>query len=390
MTNSWNFFLTIYITLMLQLIDFLLITPLGGMLASNQLIDSATISYSVTLYSVSAILGSLIIAKLSSKEINLIVSILLTILAISNLILFLHQSNMAFLLSKLLSGLGGGIVAPIAYSQISNIKQISTPGQWNGRLQTTQSIAIVFGVPVLIILAEKASYRATYGTLALLFFLMAIYIFSTKKFVNNLKPKNENLSIYKDIKLHLYIPITAYLAFLASFLFIIQFPNYLLNTLYVSPKTLAFSYTVCGLLTFLFSGNIGKLGDRENYKNLFALSCILLVLLQFMLLFIKSGTIACLIFFPLYILFSNARAIFQRNLIIKLGKGSDVTNLHLLNNVFIRFGILSSGLVIGALSIVIPKLSLVFKASNILSILVSITLILFLLSPIMRQYVKKN
>jgi predicted MFS family arabinose efflux permease len=125
MNEAWKRFLTLYIIQFLQLLDFISIAPSGALFVTQHQIRSSTISWSLSVYSVTAIFGSFALSSQWFKSFHFSTKktliLLLSLFVFSQLILAVSVGDLTFIFSRLLGGLTGGLMGSIAYSQLKNI-----------------------------------------------------------------------------------------------------------------------------------------------------------------------------------------------------------------------------------------------------------------------------
>lgn len=369
MPESWKNFFILYSIQFLQLLDFMSISPLGGLFVKEAKFDSSTISFALATYSVAAILSSLFVGNVGRKEPKKTLLGSLILFSVSQLVLMLPITSLLFVCAKALGGLTGGLMGAIAYSQLNSIEQGKNTGLWNGRIQTAQSLAVIIGIPFCLIIVSSLGSKAYFmfmtcwSFLTLLFFNRANFFLSTER--NELK-LNFSFAVQ-----NLDIIFSGFLVYLAAFLFISHMANYFLNHLQTSASELSISYAISGSLTLLLAGFIGQFAERKSAAKLLSLSVIAIMIPQ--LLFIQSSDKSLLLYLavPLYLLVSNARAIYQRSLILEK-KAKDSFLLHLLNNIAVRIGILTSGIVLAFIAHREHGVDQLFRIANIASIVVGL------------------
>ncbi|MBC7397950.1 MAG: MFS transporter [Bdellovibrionales bacterium] len=371
MTPAWKRFLTLYLVQFLQLLDFISIAPTGALFVSSHKIESSSISYALGAYSAAAIAGSFLMAKFRGPNPRLTLLVLLGLFTLSQLLLMLVVGDASFIFARVLGGLTGGLMGSIAYSQLSAIDD-NNHGLWNGRIQTAQSMVTLVGLPACLTVISSLGSNIYFGIIVVLAAVLGIILYQSR-FLKPYGILNHSHITMKAMKAHSDIIVTGFSVYFASFLFISQMPNYLINARGVGAGHLSLAYSVSGVLTIILSGTIGKFGDTKNSKLLLAIFCVLILATQ-MLFFGFIGLNVCLFLgLPFYLLLSTGRAIHQRGIILQK-KAEDSISMHLINNVAIRCGILASGLALGLISARFENIADVFKFANVASMLCGLLL----------------
>jgi predicted MFS family arabinose efflux permease len=153
--------------------------------------------------------------------------------------------------------------------------------------------------------------------------------------------------------------------------------NFFVNDLLVSPQNLSAAYILSGAITLILAGTIGHTAEHRSPKLLLACSIVMILIPQLAFRLISNSNILLYVALPSYLLISNARAIYQRALILKKDP-KDSFHLHLLNNIVIRLGILSSGFALGILAGSTTQVGSLFQSANISSMVSSCLMMLSL------------
>lgn len=376
MPNHWKNFLILYSIQTLHLLDFMSIAPLGAILVKNGDISSEAISYALAAYSTSAIISSICLSSAGKDAPKRTLLQLLLFFTISQIIFFFPLSSHTFVIAKFVSGMTGGLMNAIAFSQLINIESGSRTGVWNGRIQTAQSIATIIGIPLCIMLVNSFGAR-TYFSLTTFLVLVTATTLNQSSFIKTSSAQSaENL--FRVFRSNWEIFVSGLLCYLAAFLFISHMSNYLVNFLNIHPDTLSLSFAFSGILTLFFAGPLGGLAEHRNARILLGVSLVLIILPQLGFIFLNSEKLLLFVLLPSYLALSNARAIFQRALILQK-KNQDSYKLHLLNNIAIRSGIILSGMVLSVLASNSSHIGNLFQSANALALLANVLLLIGLI-----------
>ena len=342
MSLHWKRFFLLYMIQFVQLLDFMAIAPGGAILVKAGYITAQTISYALTLYALAAILGSFLIQKFKNTESTRFLAWLLMFFSLSQIIPSIQMNDATFLIARLIGGVSGGVMASLVFSKLKHIGHEGDAGLWNGRIQTVQSVIGILGIPISILMISNFGSSFFYLSLAGVAGFAAVVFFKTNIFEES---PSQAQAIRLSLKGNADLVLSGFFSYFAAFLLIINLPNYLINSGAVQPAQLSLAYTVSGILTVLLGGKIGALNRIHKAAKLMMITLVLIMVIQ--LLFFKvSPMITLFVMLPVYLLLSTARMIYQRGIILEK-KNQSSAELHLLNNVVVRCGILAAGLING-------------------------------------------
>lgn len=376
MSDSWKNFTILYSIQFLQLLDFMSITPLGAIYVKNSNLDSAAISYSLSAYSIAAIISSFLISNFGRKNPKRTLICLLSLFSVSQLVLILPITSKLFISAKVIGGLTGGLMGAISYSQLNNIETGKNTGLWNGRIQTAQSLATIAGIPFCLLIVTNFG-STTYYCFMTVWSVLTVIFFSQSNFIKSTQTSNAKINLNLVWK-NMDVLLTGFICYLSSFLFISHMANYLVNHLHVNANELSFSYVISGVITMLLAGTVGRFGEKRAAYKLLGLAIVLISIPQLGFRFITNSSILLYLAIPTYLLLSNARAIYQRAIILQKN-AEDSFILHLLNNIAVRTGILSSGLVLGMMAYKTNSVYELFINANDLSMIISLAMLIILI-----------
>lgn len=376
MTIAWKRFTTLYLIQFVQLFDFMSIGPIGAIFVEKSLIQSSTIPTSITAYSISAIVGSLFVDRLKQQGAKFSLIVLLLIFSLQYVLLSLMVNDSTFVFARVIGGLTGGLIGSFAYSQLGSAEFTSNAGLWNGRIQTVQSMVTLIGIPACMFAISKLGAQIFFPALFLSSLGLAWYV--SKSTITDLRTHGKRTEpISCLLKSHFDIIFTGFFCYLAAFLFITLMPNYILNSRGISQKELSLAYSISGVITLITAGSLGRFNSRVKSEILLTISALTIALPQ--LLFFKTSNLNLVLYLgvPTYLLISTARAIYQRGIILQK-KSHDSVVLHSINNIAIRSGILTSGIILWGLSQYTKSISESFWYSNAASIACGLILVTFI------------
>jgi MFS transporter, DHA1 family, inner membrane transport protein len=299
-----------------NIVDFMIVMPLGPVLKKLWGIDSTQFSRIVSIFSVGAFISSMAclayVDRFDRKKVLLVVYAGFTV---GTFLCGLSQSYHQLLAARFLTGLFGGIGGSTILSMVGDYVAAERRGQAMGLLMTGFACASIVGVPGGLWLAGHYVWHTPFIVLASLctiVFVLAAFIIPS--FTNHLKNGYTKqtaftiiTNIFRDRNKRLALLLSSLL--LMSHFSIIPFlTDFFTYNLGVNYKTdIPLIYIAGGLLSVFISPMVGKLSDKYGRFLIFAILSILstipllcipnmsgynfwLLLSLFSTLFIFSGT----------------------------------------------------------------------------------------------------
>ena len=272
--------------------DSMVMMPLGPNLKSTFHINSPEFNMLVGSYGIaaffSAIGATFWLDKFDRKTVlrNLYFGFLIGTLACA-----LSPTYETLLISRIFTGLFGGIAGAVILSIVGDVIPIEKRGRGMGILMSGFSLAAVAGVPAGIWLSENYSWHTPF----FLIFGIGLMVLAAIQFT--VPSVNHHLQEEKTEKANLYLSILSngnqIKALMFSFTYVVAhfaiIPNlsdYLVTNLHFDMKTeLIWMYIIGGILSSVSSPLWGKMADRYGKFKIF----ILLSLFSFFPLYLISN-----------------------------------------------------------------------------------------------------
>jgi MFS transporter, DHA1 family, inner membrane transport protein len=270
-----------------NIVDFMIIMPLGPVMKNLWGIDSSQFSKLVTVFGIGSFMSALVsvsfVDRFDRKKLLLFVYGGFTI---GTFLCGFAVGYQTLLIARLLTGLFGGIVGSIILSMIGDMVAPEFRGRAMGFLMMGFAMASVLGVPGGLWLAANYQWNTPFIVLAILclFVFMGVLILlpNFNKHLVQLPPKQNSFQIIKHLlsdpnKRWAYL--LSSLMMMAHFIIIPFLTDFITFNLGFDFKTTVPLVYICGgILSAIVSPIFGKLSDRfGRFKMLLILSILALI-----------------------------------------------------------------------------------------------------------------
>jgi MFS transporter, DHA1 family, inner membrane transport protein len=275
----------LYLLLLLALIqftnivDFMIVMPLGPVLKELWHISSSQFSKIVSLFSVGAFLSAMLtiayVDRFDRKKVLLFVYAGFTI---GTFLCGLSNSYEQLLAARFITGLFGGIGGSVILSMVGDYVPAERRGQAMGILMTGFALASILGVPGGLWLAAHYEWHTPFILLACLcsvIFIIAIFL--VPSFTGHLAAVQKQRAytiiahIFSDKNKRLALLLSSFLM-MSHFAIIPFLTDFFTFNLGINYKTdVPLVYIVGGVLTVFCSPLIGKLSDKHGRYLVFSI-----------------------------------------------------------------------------------------------------------------------
>jgi MFS transporter, DHA1 family, inner membrane transport protein len=284
--NELSLLLLLALVQFTNVVDFMIVMPLGPVLKELWQIDSTQFSRIVSLFSVGAFLSAMLtiayVDRFDRKKVLLFVYAGFTI---GTFFCGLSNSYEQLLAARFITGLFGGIGGSVILSMVGDYVPAERRGQAMGILMTGFALASILGVPGGLWLAGHYEWHTPFILLASLcsaIFILAIFL--VPNFTGHLK--NVQKQKAHQIIVHIFSDANKRLALLLSsclmmshFAIIPFLTDFFTFNLGVNYKTdVPLVYIVGGILTVFCSPLIGKLSDKYGRYIVFSILTMLSII----------------------------------------------------------------------------------------------------------------
>ncbi len=263
-----------------NIVDFMIVMPLGPVLKKLWGIDSTQFSRVVSLFSLGAFISSMAclayVDRFDRKKVLLIVYAGFTI---GTFLCGLSQNYHQLLAARFVTGLFGGIGGSTILSMVGDYVAPQRRGQAMGILMTGFALASVLGVPGGLWLAANYQWHTPFmvlGFICLLVFIMAFFI--VPNFIDHLKEgviKKQFIPIVREVFNDInkrWALLLSSLLIMSHFSIIPFLTDFLTYNVGINYKTdVPIIYIVGGILTVFCSPLIGKLSDKYGRKLVYTI-----------------------------------------------------------------------------------------------------------------------
>ena len=270
-----------------NIVDFMIVMPLGPVLKNLWKIDSTQFSRIVSLFSIGAFISAMaciaFVDRFDRKK------VLLTVYAgftIGTFLCGLSQSYHQLLAARFLTGLFGGIGGSVILSMVGDYVAPERRGQAMGILMTGFALASVVGVPGGLWLASHFRWHTPFIVVAsLCTIVFALAFFLLPPFTGHLKNgvvKQNAITILKNVFSDVnkrWALLFAALLIMSHFSIIPFLTDFCTFNLGVDYKTdVPLVYIAGGILTVFVSPIVGKLSDKYGRLKVFTILTILAII----------------------------------------------------------------------------------------------------------------
>jgi len=261
----------------------IIVSPILPRIGEALCIPAAHLGWLITSYAVFLSLFALIIGPISDKYGRRIVLLLgCGAMAIA---LWLHgvaDSFYSLLMVRAAAGAAGGMLSGAAVSYVGDYFPYDKRGWANGWVMSGIAVGQIIGIPLGILLADNFGFRSAFLMFAITMTLTTVnvWLYVPQPDVEKNKGKlsvGGAIAGYREL---LSRPVvvaasaTYFLMFFSIGLYVIYFPTWLEDIMFVSGSDIATLFLVGGIANVITGPMAGKLSDRTGRKPLIIISCI--------------------------------------------------------------------------------------------------------------------
>ncbi len=302
-----------------NIVDFMIVMPLGPVLKNLWGIDSTQFSRIVSVFSIGCFISAMVclafVDRFDRKKVLLLVYAGFTI---GTFLCGLSQSYHQLLAARFVTGLFGGIGSSVILSMVGDYVAPERRGQAMGILMTGFALASVLGVPGGLWLAGNFQWHTPFIVLASLcsiVFVLAFLIVPSFTFhLKNGVVKNTAFNILKNIfgdvnkRWALLLSSLLIMSHFSIIPFLTDFATYNLGVNYKTDVPLI--YIIGGLLTVIVSPKVGKLSDTYGRLIVFTILSFLSIIPLTLIPNATTNSMWVLLpYFATFFIFSGSRMV---------------------------------------------------------------------------------
>lgn len=276
--EKWVLF-TLALIQFTNIMDFMIMMPLGPQLMRTMKISPAAFSVVVSSYTISAavfgFIGAFIIDRFDRKRAIRAAYLGFTL---GTLACGLAPNYFLLMSARVLTGAFGGVLGALVLSIISDLIPPERRGRAMGRVMMAFSVASVFGVPFGLFLANLLSWNAPFLFLALasllVGFLIERNIPPVNAHLNTGKPKLSPMQLINNVgndsnQLRALGMMACLM--LGQFSIIPFLSPYMVSNVGFTEQQLPYIYLFGGIATMISMPLIGKLSDKHGKLRMFTI-----------------------------------------------------------------------------------------------------------------------
>lgn len=311
--HQWSIVLLIAAVQFINILDFVMVMPLGPDFAKALGIDESHLGYVGGAYTaagcVSGLIGSLFLDRFDRRK----------ALAVAMLGLVLGTAAGGFavdlptlLFARVLAGAFGGPATSLSFSIIADSIPPSLRGRAMGTVMGAFSIASVIGVPIGLWLAEAFSWRAPFlGVAAAGLVVCGLAIFLLPPMTSHLERKGPKVTLRQlvdDPLVQLSYAMTA-IVMIAGFVLIPNIAAYLQLNLGFPRSALKWAYGVGGVASLLATQLGGRAVDRFGSSRVGAFGAGASMLVVYFFFYLPHAHVAAGLVIAVFVAFMIANGL---------------------------------------------------------------------------------
>lgn len=303
-----------------NIVDFMIIMPLGPQLMRIFHITPEQFSILVSSYTITAGISGFLSAFIADRfDRKSLLIFAYTGFIIGTLACGFSKGYYMLMCARIFTGIFGGFISATVLSIVGDLIPIERRASAMGIIILAFSMASILGVPFGLMLADHFSWHAPFFWLAifsLIFLILAIKIvpnvnahLKITKDEYNKSPLNVITEITKDKNQMMALLLMATLV-LGQFTVIPFISPYLVSNAGLPEKDLKYIYLVGGLVSMITAPIIGKWADKKGRAKIYMIACIAFLFSLLAVTNITSSPIwLILVVVGLFFMFSTARSV---------------------------------------------------------------------------------
>lgn len=265
-------------------LDFMVMSPLGDLLMKSMDLKTSQFGFAVSSYAFSAGIAGILTAGFADRYDRKKLLLFFYIgFILGTLFCGLTTSYPMLIAARIVTGLFGGVIGSISMAIVADLFLLEQRGRVMGFLQMGFGSSQVLGIPISLFLANSFGWQSPFLMIVILATIIwLIIVIKMKPITKHLEVKNDRNAIHhlwhtiaqKDYRIGFMS--TALLS-LGGFMMMPWGSAFAINNLHVTPEQLPILFMVAGVATLIIMPIIGKLSDKMDKFNLFAIASIWMI-----------------------------------------------------------------------------------------------------------------
>lgn len=261
-----------------HIVDFVVLMPLGPTLMLDFDINPAQFGSLVSSYNFSAGAAGLLFSTIADRfDRKKLLNLSMVGFVIGTVLCGIAPSFTLLLLSRILTGVFGGILNILVFALVTDLVPFERRGRAMGTVMASFSIASVLGIPIGLAIADISSWHWTFFFIATMGAVIGVVGFKSLPRQQVTAEKRRPLEVLKRFWELLKKPeyLRAYglilMIAMSMFLLIPYLSPYAVNNMGIESNQLKYMYFVAGLCTVMTARWIGKLTDQHGSLKIFSI-----------------------------------------------------------------------------------------------------------------------
>ena len=265
-------------------LDFMVMSPLGDILMKSMNMTTTQFGLVVSAYAFSAGIAGILTASFADRFDRKKLLLFFYIgFILGTLFCGLANTYPLLIAARIITGIFGGVIGSISMAIVADLFLPQQRGRVMGFLQMGFGSSQVLGIPISLYLANSFGWQSPFLMIVgLATLIWLIIIIKMKPITQHLEVKNDRNALHhllhtiaqKDYRIGFMS--TALLS-LGGFMMMPWGSAFAINNLHVTPDQLPILFMIAGIATLIIMPIIGKLSDKMDKFNLFAIASVWMI-----------------------------------------------------------------------------------------------------------------
>ena len=265
-------------------LDFMVMSPLGDILMKSMNMTTTQFGLVVSAYAFSAGIAGILTAGFADRFDRKKLLLFFYIgFILGTLFCGLANTYPLLIAARIITGIFGGVIGSISMAIVADLFLPQQRGRVMGFLQMGFGSSQVLGIPISLYLANSFGWQSPFLMIVgLATLIWLIIIIKMKPITQHLEVKNDRNALHhllntiaqKDYRIGFMS--TALLS-LGGFMMMPWGSAFAINNLHVTPNQLPILFMIAGIATLIIMPIIGKLSDKMDKFNLFAIASVWMI-----------------------------------------------------------------------------------------------------------------